>query len=106
MDSSLHMHIASLKIQDDIRRASSARLAKQAVRPEANVTTVKTGASPWLAAAALLIGLGLVAIEGAAASIILAAGFLALFGAAIRVISRNEPTRPAGRRIPAGHSGV
>ena len=30
MDSSLHMHVASLKIQDDIRRASTARLAKQA----------------------------------------------------------------------------
>ena len=30
MDSSLHMHVASLKIQEEIRRASSARLAKQA----------------------------------------------------------------------------
>ena len=30
MDSSLHMHVASLRIQDDIRRASSARLAEQA----------------------------------------------------------------------------
>ena len=30
MDSSLHMHVASLKIQDEIRRASTARLAKQA----------------------------------------------------------------------------
>jgi hypothetical protein len=30
MDSSLHMHVASLKIQDEIRRASTARLANQA----------------------------------------------------------------------------
>ena len=30
MDSSLHMQVASLRIQDDIRRASSARLAQQA----------------------------------------------------------------------------
>ena len=30
MDSSLRMHVASLKIQDEIRRASTARLAKQA----------------------------------------------------------------------------
>jgi hypothetical protein len=30
MDSSLHMHVASLKIQDEIHRASTARLAKQA----------------------------------------------------------------------------
>ena len=27
MDSSLHMHVASLKIQDEISRASTARLA-------------------------------------------------------------------------------
>jgi hypothetical protein len=32
MDSSLHMHVASLKIQDEIRRASTTRLAKQAQR--------------------------------------------------------------------------
>jgi hypothetical protein len=30
MDSSLHMHVASLKIQDEIRRGATARLAKQA----------------------------------------------------------------------------
>ena len=35
MDSSLHMHVASLKIQDEIRRASTARLAKQASQPVA-----------------------------------------------------------------------
>ena len=33
MDSSLHIHVASLKIQDEIRRASTTRLAKQASRP-------------------------------------------------------------------------
>ena len=41
MDSSLHMHVASLKVQDDIRRASATRLAKQikpASRPVAWVT--------------------------------------------------------------------
>ena len=27
MDASLHMHVASLKVQDEISRASSARLA-------------------------------------------------------------------------------
>ena len=30
MDSSLHTHVASLKIQDEIGRAATARLAKQA----------------------------------------------------------------------------
>ena len=30
MNSSLRMHVASLKIQDEIHRASTARLAKQA----------------------------------------------------------------------------
>jgi hypothetical protein len=40
MDSSLHMHVASLKIQDDIRRASTARLAKQAKQASQPVTTV------------------------------------------------------------------
>ena len=30
MDSSLHMHVASLRIQDQVRQGSSARLAEQA----------------------------------------------------------------------------
>ena len=30
MDSSLHMHVASLRIQDQLRQASSTRLAEQA----------------------------------------------------------------------------
>jgi len=30
MDASLHMHVASLRIQDEVRQASSARLAEQA----------------------------------------------------------------------------
>jgi len=30
VDSNLHMHVASLQIQDQIRRTSTARLAKQA----------------------------------------------------------------------------
>ncbi len=41
MDSSLHMHVASLNIRDEIRRASTARLAKQA----------KQGSRPVAAAA-------------------------------------------------------
>jgi hypothetical protein len=40
MDSSLHMHVASLKIQDDIRRASTARLAKQAKQAPVATTAV------------------------------------------------------------------
>ncbi len=39
MDSSLHMHVASLKIQDEIRRASTARLAKQAKQASRPVAT-------------------------------------------------------------------
>jgi sugar/nucleoside kinase (ribokinase family) len=40
MDSSLHMHVASLKIQDEIRRASTARLAKQAKQASQPVAMV------------------------------------------------------------------
>jgi hypothetical protein len=40
MDSSLHMHVASLKIQDEIRRASTARLAKQAKQASQPVATM------------------------------------------------------------------
>jgi hypothetical protein len=43
MDSSLHMHVASLKIQDEIRRASIARLAKQASQPVATVAGAPRG---------------------------------------------------------------
>ena len=43
MDSSLHMHVASLKIQDEIRRASTARLAKQAARPVATAAAAPRG---------------------------------------------------------------
>jgi hypothetical protein len=39
MDSSLHMQVASLKIQDEIRRASTARLAKQAKQGSRPVAT-------------------------------------------------------------------
>ena len=39
MDSSLRMHVASLKIQDEIRRASAARLAKQAKQGSRPVAT-------------------------------------------------------------------
>ena len=42
MDSSLHMHVASLKVQDDIRRASDARLVKQAER-ESRAAAKATG---------------------------------------------------------------
>ena len=50
MDSSLHMHIASLKIQDEIRRGDAARLVKQAER--ASRADAKTTAVPrghWVA---------------------------------------------------------
>ena len=39
MDSSLHMHVASLKLQDDIRYADQARLAKQAKQASRRVAT-------------------------------------------------------------------
>ena len=46
MDSSLHMHVAPLKIQDDIRRASTSRLAKQAKQGSRPVATA-AGAPRW-----------------------------------------------------------
>jgi hypothetical protein len=70
------------------------------------VNALKTGAWPWLMSAAVLIALGVFAVEGAAGSVILACGFLALFGAGIRIISRNDATLPEERRVPAGRSGV
>ena len=39
MDSSLRMHVAALKIQDEIRRASTTRLAKQAQQGSRPVAT-------------------------------------------------------------------
>jgi hypothetical protein len=56
--------------------------------------------------AAVLVVVGLFAVEGAAGSIILAFGLLAAFGGCIRIISRNDPTPRDERRVPAGHSGV
>ena len=50
MDSSLHMHVASLKIQDDIRRGDNARLAKQA--EQASRADAKASGQPhahWIA---------------------------------------------------------
>jgi hypothetical protein len=44
MDSSLHMHVASLKIQDEIRRTSTARLAKQAKQARQASRPVATAA--------------------------------------------------------------
>jgi hypothetical protein len=41
MDSSLHMHVASLKIQDEISRASAERRARQA-KQEARAGAVAT----------------------------------------------------------------
>ena len=46
MDSSLYMHVASLKVQDDIRRGDHARLVKQAQqasRAEAKPTAAPRG---------------------------------------------------------------
>jgi len=39
-------------------------------------------------------------------AIALAIGFLALYGALVRFISRNDPTPPETRRVPAAHSGL
>jgi len=44
MDSSLYMHVASLKVQDDIRRADHARLVKQA--QQASRADAKTTVQP------------------------------------------------------------
>ena len=48
MDSSLHMHVASLKIQDDIRRASTARLAKQAKASRPVATAAGAPRGHWV----------------------------------------------------------
>ncbi len=50
MDSSLYMHVASLKVQDDIHRADHARLAKQA--QQASRADAKASVQPrshWVA---------------------------------------------------------
>jgi len=47
MDSSLHMHVASLRIQDDIRRASSVRHAQQAKQASRAATGERQGR--WVA---------------------------------------------------------
>jgi hypothetical protein len=73
---------------------------------EVIVTVLNTGAWPWLILAAVLILVGLLVVEGTAGTIILACGFIALLGAGIRLISRNDPTPPEERRVPAGHSGA
>jgi hypothetical protein len=49
MDSSLHMHVASLKIQDDIHRADHARLVKQAsVQPRGHRVMLRRLFTPSL----------------------------------------------------------
>jgi hypothetical protein len=40
MDCSLRTHVVSLKIENEIRRASTARLAKQATQASRSVATV------------------------------------------------------------------
>ena len=47
MDSSLHMHVASLKIQDQIRHASTARLANQAKLVSRPVATAAAAPRGW-----------------------------------------------------------
>jgi hypothetical protein len=69
-------------------------------------TVLKSSAWPWLMLAAVLVVVGLVVVDGTAGTIILACGFIALFGAGIKLISRNDPTPPEERRVPAGHSGI
>jgi hypothetical protein len=70
------------------------------------VTVLKTRVWPWLMLAVVLVVVGLLVVDGTAGTIILACGFLGLFGAGIRMISRNDPTPPEERRVPAGHSGA
>ena len=56
MDSNLHMHVASLKLQDDIRDAAQARLAKQAKRASRPVAT--TAGAPrgrWVALRRMIV---------------------------------------------------
>ncbi len=60
----------------------------------------------FLVLAVVLIALGALVVDGAAGTIAVACGFIALFGAGIRLISRNDPTPPEERRVPAGHSGA
>ena len=69
------------------------------------MTALKTKTWPWFAFAAVFVGLGLLAVEGAAGSIILAVGMISTLGGCIRFISRNETPRDEPR-VPAGHSGV
>ena len=70
------------------------------------MTILKTRAWPWFVLAAVLVVVGLFAVDGTAGTVILACGFVVLFGAGIRMISRNDPTPPEERRVAAGHSGV
>jgi hypothetical protein len=71
------------------------------------VSVLKNSAWPWLILAAVLVVVGLlVVVDGTAGTIILACGFIALLGAGIKLISRNDPTPPEERRLPAGHSGI
>jgi hypothetical protein len=70
------------------------------------MTVLKTAAWPWLVLATALIVVGGFVVEGTAGTIVLACGFVALLGAGIRLISRNDPTPPEERRVPAGHSGA
>ena len=70
------------------------------------MAVLKTGVWPWLIVAVVLIVVGVVALDGTAGTIVLACCFIALLGAGIRLITRNEPTRPEEPRVPAGHSGV
>jgi hypothetical protein len=49
MDSNLHMHVASLQIQDQIRAASTARLAKQAKQAKQASRGTVTSRAPRIA---------------------------------------------------------
>ena len=53
MNAGLHMHVASLQIEDDIRYAAQARLAKQAARPVA--TTAGAPRGRWVALRRMLV---------------------------------------------------
>ncbi len=70
------------------------------------MSVLRNSAWPWFALGVVLSAIGLLVLDGAAGAIVLAVGLVIIFGAGVRVISRNDPTPPDDRRVPAGRSGI
>ena len=70
------------------------------------MSALKTGAWPWFVLGVVISAIGGVVLDGAAGAIVLAVGLVMIFGAGVRAISRNDPTPPDDRRVPAGRSGI